>query len=431
MTETISPTSSDADLGLALDIANVSFLSRLHPIAAQYPNTIQITDAAGACLKLREMLIDKIQNNGDVDQDVKLSMSKELSEISKAAKFLQNFDSEEAGKYAQSLIAVVSDLSASLGLDKDKIAEYSQTTNITPGERSTLYRKQLNDSAAAASDIEFLSNLPQKFSPETTRGEKLVGELYFNCGVIQSVCEGLDKSVISFSEPVLKYVTETFTKIGYLAECLSDAFVEEYFTHLTLVEFKSLCEKLQNSATYQPLTPSLMTQLNQEIKSIRQILVRHTGEEAEKQKAVVDNYDQVIDMRKRDLDGLKGIGHPIIWVTSILIAVRFGLLPIWDATWIGMLSLLGFIAPVSILLWRDLELSGQSMTIEYPKQADFWVTRTHLHDRIAETREDSIEKFANAIERRKTERKLSEKLWFIVMPVAIALNILSSACGWV
>ena len=431
MTETISPTSSDADLGLALDIANVSFLSRLHPIAAQYPNTIQITDAAGACLKLREMLIDKIQNNGDVDQDVKLSMSKELSEISKAAKFLQNFDSEEAGKYAQSFIAVVSDLSASLGLDKDKIAEYSQTTNITPGERSTLYRKQLNDSAAAASDIEFLSNLPQKFSPETTRGEKLVGELYFNCGVIQSVCEGLDKSVISFSEPVLKYVTETFTKIGYLAECLSDAFVEEYFTHLTLVEFKSLCEKLQNSATYQPLTPSLMTQLNQEIKSIRQILVRHTGEEAEKQKAVVDNYDQVIDMRKRDLDGLKGIGHPIIWVTSILIAVRFGLLPIWDATWIGMLSLLGFIAPVSILLWRDLELSGQSMTIEYPKQADFWVTRTHLHDRIAETREDSIEKFTNAIERRKTERKLSEKLWFIVMPVAIALNILSTACGWV
>ena len=96
-----------------------------------------------------------------------------------------------------------------------------------------------------------------------------------------------------------------------------------------------------------------------------------------------------------------------------------------------MLSLLGFIAPVSILLWRDLELSGQSMTIEYPKEADFWVTRTHLHDRIAETREDSIEKFANAIERRKTERKLSEKLWFIVMPVAIALNILSSACGWV
>ena len=46
-----------------------------------------------------------------------------------------------------------------------------------------------------------------------------------------------------------------------------------------------------------------MTQLNQEIKPIRQILVRHTGEEAEKQKAVVDNYDQVIDIRKRDLDG--------------------------------------------------------------------------------------------------------------------------------
>ena len=431
MTETISPNSSDADLGSALDIANMSLQSTLLPIADQYPNTIQITDAAGACLKLRGMLIGKITKNEAVDQDVKLSMSKELGEISKAAKFLQIFDSEEAGKYAQSLIAVVSDLSASLGLDKDKITEYSQTTNITLGERSILYKKQLNDAAAAASDIEFLSNLPLKFSPETTRGEKLVGELYFNCGVIQSVCEGLDKSVISFSEPVLKYVTETFTKIGYLAECLSDAFVEKYFTHLTLVEFKSLCKKLQNSATYQPLTPSLITQLHQEIKPIRQILVRHTGEEAEKQKAVVDNYDQVIDIQKRDLDGLKGTGHPIIWVTSILIAVRFGLLPIWDATWIGMLSLLGFIVPVSILLWRDLELPGKEMTIEYPEQADFWMTRTHLHDRIAETRKDNIKKFANAIERRRTDRKLSEKLWFIVMPVAIALNILSTACGWV
>ena len=431
MTETISSTLSDADLGSALDIANVSLQSMLLPIAAQYPNTIQITDAAGACLKLREMLIDKIQNNGAVDQDVKLSMSKELGEISKAAKFLQNFDSEEAGKYAQSLIAVVFDLSASLGLDKDKITEYSQTTNITPGERSVHYRNWLNYSVAEAHNAEFFSNLPSKFSPETTRGEKLAGELYFKCGVIQSVCEGLDKSVISFSESVRKHVIETFIEIGLLAERLSDPFVEEYFTHLTLVEFKSLCEKLQNSATYQPLTQSLITQLHQEIKPIRQILVRHTGEEAEKQKAVVDNYDQVIDIQKRDLDGLKGTGHPIIWVTSILIAVRFGLLPIWDVTWIGMLSLLGFIVPVSILLWRDLELPGKEMTIEYPEQADFWVTRTHLHDRIAETRKDNIKKFTNAIERRRKDRKLSEKLWFIVMPVAIALNILSSACGWV
>lgn len=431
MTETISPTSSDADLGSALDIANMSFLSTLHPIAAQYPNTIQITDAAGACLKLCGMLISKITNNEAVDQDVRLSMSKELGEISKAAKFLQNFNSKEASNNAENLSAVVSDLATLLGLNIDKITEYSQTTNITPGERSILYRKQLNDSAAAASDVEFLSNLPQNFSPETTRGEKLVGELYFNCGVIQSVCDGLDKSLISFSETVLKYVTETFTKIGYLAECLSDAFVEKYFTHLTLAEFKSLCEKLQNSATYQPLTPSLITQLHQEIKPIRQILVRHTGEEAEKQKAVVDNYDQVIGIQKRDLDGLKGTSHPIIWITSILIAVRLGLLPIWDATWTGLLSLLGFVAPVSILLWHDLELSGKDMTIEYPKQADFWVTRTHLHDRIAETREDSIEKFANAIERRKAERKFSEKLWFIVTTVATALNILSSACGWV
>ena len=431
MTETISSTSSDADLGSALDIANVSLQSMLLPIAAQYPNTIQITDAAGACFRLCEMLIGIIQSNEAVDQNAKLSMSKELGEILKASKYLLNFDSEEAGKYAQNLAAVVYDLSIALGLDKDKINEYSQTTNITPGDRSVNYTNWLNYSVAEAHNSEFFSNLPSKFSPETTRGEKLAGELYFKCGVIQSVCEGLDKSVISFSESVRKHVIETFTEIGLLAEHLPDSFVEEYFTHLTLVEFKSLCEKLQNSATYQPLTPSLMTQLNQEIKSIRQILVRHTGEEAEKQKAVVDNYDQVIDIRKRDLDGLKGIGHPIIWVTSILIAVRFGLLPIWDATWIGMLSLLGFIAPVSILLWRDLELSGQSMTIEYPKQADFWVTRTHLHDRIAETREDSIEKFTNAIERRKTERKLSEKLWFIVMPVAIALNILSTACGWV
>ena len=431
MTETISPTPSDVDLGSALDIANVLLQNTLLPIAAQYPNTIQITDAVGACLKLCGMLISKITNNEAVDQDVRLSMSKELGEISKAAKFLQNFNSKEASNNAENLSAVVSDLAIVLGLNIDKITEYSQTTNITPGERSILYRKQLNDSAAAASDVEFLSNLPQNFSPETTRGEKLVGELYFNCGVIQSVCDGLDKSLISFSETVLKYVTETFTKIGYLAECLSDAFVEKYFTHLTLAEFKSLCEKLQNSATYQPLTPSLITQLHQEIKPIRQILARHTGEEAEKQKAVVDNYDQVIDIQKRDLDGLKGTGHPIIWVTSILIAVRFGLLPIWDATWIGMLSLLGFIVPVSILLWRDLELPGKEMTIEYPEQADFWMTRTHLHDRIAETRKDNIKKFANAIERRRTDRKLSEKLWFIFMPVAIALNILSSACGWV
>ena len=431
MTETISPTSSDVDLGSALDIANMSLQSMLLPIATQYPNTIQITDAAGACLKLCEMLIGIIQSNEAVDKNAKLSMSKELGEISKAARYLQNFDSEEARKYAQNLSAVVSDLSFALDLDKDKITEYSQTTNIISGERSTHYRKQLNDYAAATRDAEFLSNLPQKFSPETTRGEKLVGELYFNCGVIQSVCDGFDKSLISSSETVREYVIKTFTQIGYLAECLSDAFVEKYFTHLTLVEFKSLCEKLQNSATYQPLTPSLITQLHQEIKPIRQILVRHTGEEAEKQKAVVDNYDQVIDIQKRDLDGLKGTGHPIIWITSILIAVRFGLLPIWDATWIGMLSLLGFIVPVSILLWRDLELPGKEMTIEYPEQADFWMTRTHLHDRIAETRKDNIKKFADAIEKRRTDRKLSEKLWFIAMPVAIALNILSTACGWV
>ena len=431
MTETISPTPSDVDLGSALDIANMSLQSTLLPIVAQYPNTIQITDAAGACLKLCGMLTSKITNNEDVDQDVKLSMSKELGEISKAAQYLQNFDSEEAGKYAQNLAAVVSDLSKALGLDKDKITEYSQTTNIIPAERSTFYKNWFNTYSAAVRDVEFLSNLPKMVSPETSRGEKLVGELYFKCGVIQAVCEGLDKSVISFSEPVYNHVIETFTWIGLLAENLSDAFVEEYFTHLTLVEFKSLCEKLQNSATYQPLTPSLITQLHQEIKPICQILVRHTGEEAEKQKAVVDNYDQVIDIQKRDLDGLKGTGHPIIWVTSIIIAVRFGLLPIWDATWIGMLSLLGFIVPVSILLWCDLELPGKEMTIEYPEQADLWMTRTHLHDRIAETRKDNIKKFANAIERRRTDRKLSEKLWFIVMPVAIALNILSTACGWI
>lgn len=431
MTETISSTPTDVDLGSALDIANVSFQSTLLPMAAQYPNTIQITDAAGACLKLREMLVGKIQNSDAVDQNVKLSMSKELGEVSKAAQYLQNFDSEEASKNAENLSAVVSDLAAVLDLSKDKIIEYSQTLNIKPGERSFLYRNWSNNFAAEARDIEFLSNLPKKLSPETTRGEKLAGELYFKCGVIQAVCEGLDKSVISLSEPVGKHVFETFIEIGCLAKCLSDSFVEEYFTHVTLVEFKSLCEKLQNSATYQPLTQSLITQLHQEIKPMRQILLRHTGEEAEKQKAVVDNYDQIIDIYKRDLDGLKGINHPIIWVTSILIAVRFGLLPIWDATWIGMLSLLGFIAPVSILLWRDLELPGKEMTIEYPEQADFWVTRTHLHDRMAETRKDNIEKFANAIERRRRDRKLSEKLWFIVMPVAIALNILSSACGWV
>lgn len=431
MTETISPTPPDADLGSALDIANISLHSTLLPIAAQYPNNIQITDAAGACLKLCEMLIETIQDNEALDQNIKLSMSKELGEVSKAAQYLQNFDSEEASKHAQNLTAVVSDLSIALGLDKGKITEYSQTTNIVSGERSNHYRKLLDYSVAATRDKEFFSNLPKKFSPETSRGEKLVGELYFNCGVIQSVCDALDKSVISFSETVREHVFKTLIEIGYLAECLSDAFVEEYFTHMKLVEFKSLCEKLQNSTTYQPLTPSLITQLNQEIKPMRQILVRHTGEEAEKQKAVVDNYNQIIDIQKRDLDGLKGISHPIIWVTSILIAVRFGLLPIWDATWIGMLSLLGFIAPVSILLWRDLELPGKEITIEYPEQADFWVTRTHLHDRMAETRKDNIEKFANAIERRRRDRKLSEKLWFIVMPVAIALNILSSACGWI
>lgn len=431
MVATISPPPSDVDLGSALDIANISFKSTLLPIAAQYPNTIQITDAAGACLKLCETLVEKIQNNEAVDQNIQLSISKELGEISKAAQHFRKFDSEEASKHAQNLTAVVSDLSIALGLDKDKITEYSQTTNIILGERSTLYRKLLDYSVAATRDEEFFSNLPKKLSPETTRGEKLAGELYFKCGVIQAVCEGFDKSIISLSEPVRKHVFETFIEIGCLAECLSDSFVEEYFTHITLVEFKSLCEKLQNSATYQPLTLSLITQLNQEIKPMHQILLRHTGEEAEKQKAVVDNYDQIIDIYKRDLDGLKGISHPIIWITSILIAVRFGLLPIWDATWIGMLSLLGFIAPVSILLWRDLELPGKEMTIEYPEQADFWVTRTHLHDRMAETRKDNIEKFANAIERRRRDRKLSEKLWFIVMPVAIALNILSSACGWV
>lgn len=431
MTEIISPTPSDADLGSALDIANMSLQSTLLPIAAQYPNTIQITDAAGACLKLCEMLIGIIQSNEAVDQHAQLSMSKELGEISKAAQHFRKFDSEEGSKHAQNLTAVVSDLSIALGLDKDKITEYSPATNIILGERSTLYRKLLDYSVAATRVEEFFSNLPKKSSPETTRGEKLVGELYFDCGVIQSVCDGLEKSVISFSETVREHVIRTFTEIGYLAECLSDAFVEEYFTHMTLNQFKSLCEKLQNSATYEPLTPSLVTQLHQEIKPIRQILVRHTGEEAEKQKAVVDNYNQIIDIQKRDLDGLKGISHPIIWITSILIAVRFGLLPIWDATWIGMLSLLGFIAPVGILLWRDLELPGKEMTIEYPEQADFWMTRTHLHDKIAATRKDNIEKFANAIERRRRDRKLSEKLWFIVMPVATALNILSSACGWV
>ena len=431
MTETMNPTSTDAALGSALDIVDVLFQSTLVPIALQYPRTVQITDAAGACLKLHEMLIGKIHDNEFVDQNAKLSMSKELAEISKAAEYLQNFDSKEASKHAQNLHLVVSDLSAVLDLNKDEITEYSQTTNIILGERSTIYNNWLNACRVAVSDEEFFSNLPKKFSPETTRGEKLAGELYFKCGIIWAVCEGLDKSIISFSGPVRKHVIDTFTEIGLLAEHLTDEFVEKYFTHITLVQFKSLCEKLQNSATYEPLTPSLITQLHQEIKPMRQILVRHTGEEAEKQKAVVDNYDQIIDIQKRDLDGLKGTSHPIIWITSILIAVRFGLLPIWDATWIGMLSLLGFIAPVSILLWRDLELPGKEITIEYPEQADFWVTRTHLHDMMAETRKDNIKKFANAIERRRTDRKLSEKLWFIALPVAIALNILSTACGWV
>lgn len=431
MTETISSTPSDADLASAFDIVDMLFQSTLVPIALQYHRTVQITDAAGACLKLREMLNSKIQSYEALSQNVKLAMSKELGEIAKAANFLKNFDSEEASKHAQNLAAVVSDLSAILGLDKDKISDYSHTTNIILGERSTIFNNWLNAYSAATHDVEFLSNLPQKFSPETTRGEKITSEIYFKCGVIQAICEGLDKSVISFSEAVCKHAVETFTEIGLLAKNLPDEFVEKYFTHINLAQFKSLCEKLQNSATYQPLTPSLITQLHQEIKPMRQILVRHTGEEAEKQKAVVDNYNQIIDIQKRDLDGLKGTGHPIIWITSILIAVRFGLLPIWDATWIGMLSLLGFIAPVSVLLWRDLELPGKEMTIEYPEQADFWVTRTHLHDRIAETRKDNIKKFADAIERRRTDRKLSEKLWFIVTPVAIALNILSSASGWV
>ena len=431
-------TTEDTNLGVstaylksALDMCSQGIFILDALASRYYPNSIQITDAIGACYAVRNLIVTKIQNGETVGSEDKAKIARELGEITKCCNFLSGLSSDLASEIKKQISAIAADLSSVFNIDKDTVRNYSQTTNIMTGERTEIYRQVLAQRKKEEEEGEFLSMLQQRFSPETTRGEKLISEVYSRCGVISSISEYLSESNISLSQTLADHAIGIFREIGMLAEHISDPFVEKYFTHTTPAEFKTLCGKLKNPATYDSISTSLIVNLHQEILPIRQALWKHTGEETGKQNSVINNYDQVLDIQKRDIDRLKTESHPIIWGTGILIAVRLGLLEVWKPTWTGLLSLLMFIIPIVVLWRRDFESFSEDMEIGYPEQPDFWVTRTHLNDAIIENRKDAISKFHDAIENRKKDKRLAENLWFAIAPVVATLNAVSSAYGWI
>lgn len=400
----------------------------LREMSAVYPQSSEVTDAAGTCIVGLRVLSEARQNVRTPDSE---DMAKELGELEKCAKLLDGMSSETAVRYREQLRSLIADIAAALMVDMDRIDSYSETRNITQGERTEAFRQFISAENAEADAKQFLADSPKIFSPETTRGEKIINDIYALCGVIQDICDGLDQQEIVWCNTIKDTSVATFIKIGRMLELLernSLPFIEKYLPDITLAEFKALYAKLKNRSAYDQVTSDRVIELNQEIAPIRMLLARHTGEEATKQDSVINNYDQMVDIYKRDLDSFKSNQHPMVWITGILIAVRLALLSsdTWPATWIGLLSLLLFAVPFAVLWRRDFESLAKQIDIEYPDVPDYWVTRTHLNDRILETRKGIITRLDEALEDRRKARRWAERIWAIAIPAVISANIFSS-----
>ena len=438
-TPRIAYITSSGDTKTALDLV-MQGIFLFNDILRLYPNSIQVSDAAGACWKMYDILSPLVNENGTMQLEQRGSMAEELGELEKCAIFFDGIKSNPDPNIPRKIRLLLSDISSAVGIDPSLPVSYSETTNLTPGERTETHRQKIGQSeqrekikAQEEEALAFITALPREFSPETTRGEKLISSIYSQCGVIQGICDGLDQQLIVWGTTVAREAALTLQAIGRLLEHLPERFIENYLQDKVKTDFRALYGKLKNSATYSPISPSLISQLNQEITPIREILFRHTGEETYKQKEVIRNYDQMIDIYKKDMDGLRTDPHPITWGTGILIAVRMSLLTenIWPATWIGMLSMLLFAIPFAVLWKRNFESSTKGINIEYPDTSDFWVTKTHLNDRIAETRKSIIKNMSQAVDDRRKDKKHAETLWFIIAPTVAALNAISSSLGWI
>ena len=167
MTEDTNLSVSTVYLKSAVDLCSQGILMLDALANRYYPNSIQITDAIGACYAVHNLILSKIQSGETIGSEDKAKIARELGEIAKCCNFLSALSSDLASESQKQISAIASDLSLVLNIDKDTVHDYSKTTNIMTGERTELYRQVVAQRKKEEEETEFLSILQQRFSPET------------------------------------------------------------------------------------------------------------------------------------------------------------------------------------------------------------------------------------------------------------------------
>ena len=336
-------------------------------------------------------------------------------------------DTERQTDEALRYFEMVFSMGTIFSLSEDDIKRSASSGKVHVGERAKIYRQIL----AEANHMQQFPATLEQFAPNidstTTRGEKLVEEIYTACGKVHVFCDIVRKLSAPIPLNLWEEAVQASMTVGGLLNILIQVhtdFIDKYLGFVTREELSALANRLENQATYTDFTPELFTRINQEIEPIRMALFRHTGEEAEKQKHIIANYDQMVDVALRDRDASRLKNHPVYWLVGILLLgvfQIFGTLPLWLAFCFAAI----FIPPIVMIGWMDFVSFSQSYELEYADNPDYWATRTHLNDRMLETRKDTADKIRKHIDRKNQWVKRGEKIFlFGSLPIFVVLVIL-------